>query len=240
LNSVPPAALQVGPSGSGKSTIAALLNRFYRPSSGDILVNGYHGWAIPRSEYLKHVSVVRQTPHLFTDTVLNNIAYGAVAYRQVTREEVIEAAMMANAHEFIMKLPEGYDTMLGDGAGAVQLSGGQKQRLAIARALLKNASLLVLDEATSALDSESEALVQDALEKLIKGRTVVVIAHRLSTVIHADQIAVVKDGRIAEIGTHQKLMKSKGLYSSLMNTQIGAFNTEAAIRALESSSSSKL
>eukprot|EP00596_Hydrurales_sp_CCMP1899_P004513 CAMPEP_0119038552 /NCGR_PEP_ID=MMETSP1177-20130426/7533_1 /TAXON_ID=2985 /ORGANISM="Ochromonas sp, Strain CCMP1899" /LENGTH=256 /DNA_ID=CAMNT_0007001285 /DNA_START=1341 /DNA_END=2111 /DNA_ORIENTATION=+ len=220
----------VGPSGAGKSTIASLLNRFYEPTAGEFLINGIHSKDIDRDDYLRYVSVVRQSPSLFTDTIANNIGYGAVAYKTVSREEIIESAKAANAHDFIQSLPEGYDTVLGDGTGYVQLSGGQKQRVAIARALLKNAPLLVLDEATSALDSESESLVQDALDKLIKGRTTVVIAHRLSTVIGADQIVVVKDGTIAETGQHEELMTRKGFYFNLMNTQMSAYNPYAIVQ----------
>lgn len=214
----------VGPSGAGKSTIAALLNGFYEPSSGAITVNGVGRAGVPKEAYLSRVSAVRQAPALFTDTVANNIAYGAVAYRPVTRADVVTAATLANADTFIRRLPGGYETMLGEGSGFVQLSGGQKQRIAIARALLKNASLLILDEATSALDAESEALVQDALVRLIEGRTTVVIAHRLSTVINADQIAFVKDGAIAEVGTHDTLMARKGMYYGLMSIQMSGYD----------------
>jgi ABC-type multidrug transport system fused ATPase/permease subunit len=216
----------VGPSGAGKSTVAALLNGLYEPTSGAIRVDGVGRARAGGSNdaYLRRVSVVRQAPALFTDTVANNIAYGAVAYRPVSQGDIERAAQLANADEFIRRLPLGYETMLGDGAGYVQLSGGQKQRIAIARALLKNASLLILDEATSALDAESEALVQDALGRLIEGRTTVVIAHRLSTVINADQIAFVKDGTVAEVGTHESLMARKGLYYGLMSMQMSGYD----------------
>lgn len=213
----------VGPSGAGKSTIASLLNRFYDVTGGTMIVDGVNSSLLSKEKYLQRVSVVRQSASLFTDTIAANIAYGAQAYRTVTQDEIIQASKAANAHNFIMSLPEGYQTRVGDDEGCVQLSGGQKQRVAIARAIIKNASLLVLDESTSALDSESEALVQESLTRLMKGRTTVVVAHRLSTVISADQIAVVKDGQIAEIGTHHDLMKKKGFYHSLMSTQLNAF-----------------
>jgi ABC-type multidrug transport system fused ATPase/permease subunit len=225
---IPPGKITalVGPSGAGKSTIASLLNQYYIASDGNTIVDGIDLSLLPRDEYLSRVSVVRQASSLFTDTISNNIAYGTIAYRPVTQAEIVSAAKAANAHDFIMNLPEGYETLIGDREGCVQLSGGQKQRITIARAIIKNASLLVLDESTSALDSESEALVQDSLNRLMKGRTTVVIAHRLSTVINADQICVVKEGKIAEIGTHENLMQKKGFYYSLMSTQVSAYTPE--------------
>ena len=213
----------VGPSGSGKSTLANLLCRLYEAKPGSVFIDDRDITAIPVSDYLARVSIVRQQPTLFTDSVYNNIAYGAVGYRPVSREEVIEAAKAANAHDFISKLPEGYDTVLGSGAGMVSLSGGQKQRVCIARALLKNAPLLILDESTSALDSASEQLVQESLQRLMKGRTTVVVAHRLSTVINADLICVVREGKVVEQGTHGALMTRRGDYWNLMQTQAGAY-----------------
>jgi ABC-type multidrug transport system fused ATPase/permease subunit len=213
----------VGPSGAGKSTIASLLGLFYTASDGEITVDGLDIHRIPKDEYLKKVSIVRQTPYLFTDTLANNIAYGAISYRVVTMEEIIAAAKTANAHDFIMSLPEGYNTVIGSGSGCVQLSGGQQQRVSMARAILKDASLLILDESTSALDSESEALVQESLSRLMSNRTTVVIAHRLSTIINADQICVVREGKIAEVGVHKELMEKRGYYYSLMNTQMNNY-----------------
>jgi ABC-type multidrug transport system fused ATPase/permease subunit len=213
----------VGPSGAGKSTIASLLGLFYTASDGEITVDGLDIHRIPKDEYLKKVSIVRQTPYLFTDTLANNIAYGAISYRVVTMEEIIAAAKTANAHDFIMSLPEGYNTVIGSGSGCVQLSGGQQQRVSMARAILKDASLLILDESTSALDSESEALVQESLSRLMSKRTTVVIAHRLSTIINADQICVVREGKIAEVGVHKELMEKRGYYYSLMNTQMNNY-----------------
>ena len=213
----------VGPSGSGKSTLANLLCRLYEAKPGSVFIDDRDITAIPVSDYLARVSIVRQQPTLFTDSVYNNIAYGAVGYRAVSREEVIEAAKAANAHDFISKLPEGYGTVLGSGAGMVSLSGGQKQRVCIARALLKNAPLLILDESTSALDSASEQLVQESLQRLMKGRTTVVVAHRLSTVINADLICVVREGKVVEQGRHGALMTKRGDYWNLMQTQAGAY-----------------
>ena len=228
---IPPGKITalVGPSGAGKSTIASLLNQYYVASNGNTIVDGIDVSLLPRDEYLSRVSVVRQASSLFTDTISNNIAYGTIAYRPVAQAEIIAAAKAANAHDFIMNLPEGYDTIIGDREGCVQLSGGQRQRISLARAIIKNASLLVLDESTSALDSESESLVQESLNRLMKGRTTVVIAHRLSTVINADQICVVKEGKIAEIGTHEDLMMKKGFYYSLMSTQMASFTPEPIV-----------
>lgn len=215
----------VGPSGSGKSTIASILNRFYLPTSGNVIIDDSIDMSdISSLEYLDRVSVVRQSPGLFTDTIENNIAYGANSCKHVTEVDIIRAAKLANAHEFIMKLPGNYQTVLGDGNGKLQLSGGQKQRIAIARAILKDSSLLVLDESTSALDSESEAFVQESLSKLMKNRTTVVIAHRLSTIMNADQICLVSRGQVLEVGNHQELMLKRGLYYSLMSTQTQAYN----------------
>ena len=213
----------VGPSGAGKSTIASLLSLFYSVHDGQITVDGLDIHRIPKDEYLKKVSIVRQTPFLFTDTLANNIAYGAIGYRTVTMDEIIAAAKNANAHDFIMGLPEGYNTVIGSGSGCVQLSGGQQQRVSMARAILKDASLLILDESTSALDSESEALVQESLSRLMSNRTTVVIAHRLSTIINADQICVVREGKIGEVGAHKELMEKRGYYYSLMNTQMNNY-----------------
>lgn len=206
----------VGSSGAGKSTIVQLLARFYEPSGGRITLAGVDVRKFDKSEWARAVSIVNQEPVLFAMTVAENIAYG-LPNKAVSEAEIVAAAKAANAHDFIVSLPEGYDTMVGE-RGSL-LSGGQRQRIAIARALLKNAPILILDEATSALDSVSERLVQGALDRLMKGRTTLVIAHRLSTVQAADQIAVCADGNVIEVGTHAELIAKEGTYASLVNTQ---------------------
>ena len=204
----------VGPSGAGKSTMADLLPRFYDVTEGAIRIDGRDIRTLRLEELTDLMGIVTQESILFNDTVFNNIAF---AMPGATREEVIAAARVANADEFIRQMPQGYDTNIGD-RGA-KLSGGQRQRIAIARAVLKNPPILILDEATSALDTESERLVQDALTKLMGGRTSLVIAHRLSTIRHADEIYVVQDGRIVEHGRHKDLVANHGLYSHLCNLQ---------------------
>ncbi|KAJ8438002.1 hypothetical protein Cgig2_029983 [Carnegiea gigantea] len=193
----------VGPSGAGKSTVVQLLARFYEPTIGRITVAGEDIRTFDKSEWARVVSIVNQDPVLFSVSVAENIAYGRPD-ADVSKDDIIKAAKAANAHEFIISLPEGYDTLVGERGGL--LSGGQRQRIAIARALLKNAPILILDEATSALDTVSERLVQEALDHLMKGRTTLVIAHRLSTVQNAHQIALCSDGRITELGTHSELL----------------------------------
>ncbi|PSS33120.1 ABC transporter B family member 28 like [Actinidia chinensis var. chinensis] len=210
----------VGPSGAGKSTIVQLLARFYEPTGGRITVAGEDVRTFDKSEWARVVSIVNQEPVLFSLSVGENIAYG-LPDDYVSKEDVIKAAKAANAHDFIISLPQGYDTHVGERGGL--LSGGQRQRIAIARALLKNAPILILDEATSALDAVSERLVQDALNHLMKGRTTLVIAHRLSTVQNAHQIALCDDGRITELGTHFELLGQKGQYAALVGTQRLAF-----------------
>ncbi|KAJ9164138.1 hypothetical protein P3X46_023746 [Hevea brasiliensis] len=210
----------VGPSGAGKSTIVQLLARFYEPTRGKITVAGEDVRTFDKTEWARVVSIVNQEPILFSVSVGENIAYG-LPDDNVSKDDIIKAAKAANAHEFIISLPQGYDTLVGERGGL--LSGGQRQRVAIARALLKNAPILILDEATSALDAVSERLVQDALNHLMKGRTTLVIAHRLSTVQNAHQIALCSGGRVAELGTHFELLAKKGQYASLVGTQRLAF-----------------
>lgn len=204
----------VGSSGAGKSTLVHLLPRFFDVSGGRILVDNHNVREVTLSSLRSQIGIVTQDTVLFNDTVRNNIAYGQP---QVAMKEVEGAARAALAHDFIQALPAGYDTVIGE--RGVRLSGGERQRLAIARALLKNAPVLILDEATSALDSESEALVQSALHNLMSGRTVLVIAHRLSTIRRADRIVVIENGTIADIGTHEELMTRFGTYRRLYELQ---------------------
>jgi subfamily B ATP-binding cassette protein MsbA len=207
----------VGPSGSGKSTLIDLIPRFYEPAQGRILIDGVDTREIKLPALRKLTGIVSQETVLFHDTVLNNIAYGAAG--EYTQEQIEAAARAANAHEFIMELPSGYNTLLGE--RGTRLSGGQRQRLAIARALLSDPPILILDEATSALDTESERLVQEAIDRLLRGRTVFVIAHRLSTIAHADQILVLDRGEIVEQGSHAELLARRGAYHRLYSLQFG-------------------
>ncbi|MEO6904114.1 MAG: ABC transporter ATP-binding protein [Bacteroidia bacterium] len=204
----------VGQSGSGKTTLADMLPRFYDTTEGEILIDGVALKNIKLKSLRALMGIVTQESILFNDTVYNNIAFGI---ENVTLEQVTEAATIANAHEFISQMPEGYQTNIGDRGG--KLSGGQRQRISIARAVLKNPPILILDEATSALDTESERLVQDALNKLMKNRTSIVIAHRLSTIQHADEIIVMQKGRIIERGTHTALLSANGTYKKLSDLQ---------------------
>lgn len=204
----------VGPSGAGKTTLFELLQRFYDPQKGQITLGGTDiRWFEP-SELRHTMALVPQQPVLFSNDVYHNIRYGSM---EATDEQVIAAAKSAHAHDFIMKLPQGYHSYLGE--RGVRLSGGQRQRIAIARAILKDPSILLLDEATSALDSESEHHVQQALEELMRGRTTIIIAHRLSTIQHADQIAVLDQGCLVEVGTHSELIAKSQLYKRLVDLQ---------------------
>jgi subfamily B ATP-binding cassette protein MsbA len=204
----------VGSSGAGKSTLVSLVPRFFDVTSGRITVDGHNLSDVSLASVRSQIGVVTQETVLFNDTLRNNIAYGQPG---IPQKEVEAAARAALAHDFIADLPAGYETVIGE--KGVRLSGGERQRIAIARALLKNAPILILDEATSALDSESEALVQSALQNLMRGRTVIVIAHRLSTIRRADRIVVVENGTIADIGTHEELMQKLGTYRRLYELQ---------------------
>ena len=204
----------VGPSGGGKSTISDLIPRFYDVTGGEILIDGINIKDYQQESLRQNIGVVSQDTILFNDTIENNLRMGK---RDATMEEIIAAAKIANAHNFIMETEHGYQTNIGD--RGMKLSGGQRQRLSIARAVLKNPPILILDEATSALDTESEKLVQDALDSLLQGRTSIVIAHRLSTIYNADMIYVVEEGHIIEHGSHQELMKKGGLYCKLVEMQ---------------------
>jgi subfamily B ATP-binding cassette protein MsbA len=204
----------VGPSGAGKSTIANLLPRFYDTTAGSITIDGHNIAEVTLNSLREQVGIVPQETVLFNGTLYDNILYGRL---EATRDEVEAAAKAANAHNFIMEFPNGYETMLGD--RGLNLSGGQRQRIAIARAILKNPRVLILDEATSALDTESERIVQEALDRLMVGRTSFVIAHRLSTIKNANKILVLQRGRIVEVGTHDELMANHKLYSHLYNIQ---------------------
>ncbi|HYS70616.1 MAG TPA: ABC transporter ATP-binding protein [Gemmatimonadaceae bacterium] len=213
----------VGPSGAGKSTLVDLIPRFYEPSEGRILLDGVDTREIKLPVLRALTGIVSQETVLFHDTVRNNIAYGAPG--KYTQQQIEEAAKAANAHSFIMELPRAYDTLLGE--RGTRLSGGQRQRLAIARALLSDPPILILDEATSALDTESERLVQEAVDRLLQGRTVFVIAHRLSTITHADRIVFLDRGEIVEQGTHADLLARRGAYSRLYALQFGGDNGDA-------------
>ena len=204
----------VGPSGAGKSTIANLIPRFYEVTSGKIAIDGHDIRDVTLASLREQIGIVPQETMLFSTTVRENIRYGRL---DATDEEVEAAAKAANADSFIKELPQGYDTPIGE--RGLNLSGGQRQRMAIARAILKNPRILILDEATSALDTESEKIVQAALDKLMIGRTSFVIAHRLSTIFNADQIYVIDNGHVKEHGTHEELLRNNGLYSHLYNIQ---------------------
>jgi subfamily B ATP-binding cassette protein MsbA len=213
----------VGPSGSGKSTLVNLCLRFFDPDRGKVTIDGQDIKHVSVESLREAIALVTQDPVLFDDSIRANIAYGT---KPMVEDRVIRAAQAAAAHDFIMALPKGYDTRVGEAGGL--LSGGERQRIAIARALYKDAPILLLDEPTSSLDSEAEAKVQSALEELMLGRTVLMIAHRLSTVKKADLICVLDQGRIVEIGRHDELVAKGGLYTRLHRTQFGIAGAYAA------------
>ena len=204
----------VGPSGGGKTTICHLIPRFYDVRDGQIFIDGIDANDITRESLRKNIGVVQQDVYLFNSSMKDNILYGRL---DATDDEVVEAAKRANIHDYVMTLPDGYDTIIGE--RGVKLSGGQKQRLCIARVFLKNPPILILDEATSALDNATEIMIQQSLDELCRGRTTLVVAHRLSTVKNADEIAVVSGGKIVERGTHEQLLERNGIYANLYNQQ---------------------
>ncbi len=212
----------VGPSGAGKSTLVALISRFYDPTSGRICVDGHDLRDVTQKSLREQIGIVPQETYLFGGTIRENIVYGRL---EASEEEIMEAAKAANAHDFIMDMPRGYDSIVGE--RGLKLSGGQRQRLAIARAILKDPRILLLDEATSSLDSESEGLVQEALERLMQGRTTIIIAHRLSTVQIADRVAVLERGRLVELGRPAELLEAGGLYARLHSLQFQGMPREA-------------
>jgi len=208
----------VGPSGAGKTTIVSLIPRFYDPIKGSISIDGFDIRDVSLQSLISQIGVVTQDTILFNDTVSANIAYGK---KNVDSARVVDAAKTANAHDFIMEMPDKYNTIIGE--KGFKLSGGEKQRLAIARAIFKNPPILIFDEATSQLDSESEKLVQEAIDRLMRGRTVFVVAHRLSTIKHADNIIVMENGKISDMGRHEELIERKGLYNKLYTMQFAGF-----------------
>jgi subfamily B ATP-binding cassette protein MsbA len=213
----------VGPSGAGKSTLVDLIPRFYDPTEGRVLLDGRDLRGISLKSLRTIMGIVTQETILFNDSVRNNIAYGV---EDVPLSGVIDAAKAANAHDFIAALPEGYDTVIGD--RGVRISGGERQRLAIARAILKDPEILIFDEATSSLDTESEKLVQDAIERLLSHRTNFVIAHRLSTVTNADLILVVDGGELVEVGRHDELLAAGKVYRRLYDLQFKDYSQTSA------------
>ena len=225
-----PTTAVVGPSGAGKSTLARLLYRFYDVTGGAITIDGQDLRKLTQNSLRKAIGIVPQDTVLFNDTVAYNIAYGRPS---ATRDDVIAAARAAHIHEFIESLPKGYDTPVGE--RGLKLSGGEKQRVAIARTILKNPPILLFDEATSALDSRSERAIQHELDQIARERTTLIIAHRLSTVVHAQQIIVMDKGRIVERGTHAELLRANGLFAQMWALQQRAAQApEAAVAAVAS------
>ena len=204
----------VGPSGGGKTTICHLIPRFYNVEDGEILIDGKEIHSVTMESLRRNIGIVQQDVYLFNASIKENIMYGKL---DATDDEVIEAAKRANIHDAIMDMPHGYDTVIGE--RGVRLSGGQKQRLSIARVFLKNPPILILDEATSALDNTTEILIQNSLDELCKGRTTIVVAHRLSTIKNADEIAVISNGAVIEQGRHDELINKDGMYKELYNLQ---------------------
>ena len=202
----------VGTSGGGKTTVCHLIPRFYNILGGEILIDGKNIKDLTLDSLRRNIGIVQQDVFLFNGTIRENILYGKL---DATEEEMLEAAKLANIHEWVLTLENGYDTEIGE--RGVKLSGGQKQRLSIARVFLKNPPILILDEATSALDNTTEVLIQESLDKLSHGRTTIVVAHRLSTIRRADEIAVIEDGRVTERGTHESLLENGGTYKRLYN-----------------------
>ena len=207
-------AALVGPSGGGKSTVANLLARFWDVGSGKVLVRGKDVRDVRLADLMDHISMVFQRVYLFQDTIYNNIAMGRP---DATREEVMEAAKKARCYDFIMALPNGFDTVIGEGGES--LSGGERQRISIARCILKDAPIVILDEATASVDADNESYIQQAISELCKGKTLLVIAHRLNTIRNANQILVIADGRIAQAGTHKELMEAGGLYRDFVTVR---------------------
>jgi len=215
----------VGPSGAGKSTLVSLIPRFYEPQQGDILIDTTPINEIQVQSLRAHIGNVFQDPYLFAESIAYNIRLGAAEPDSVAHEKVVSAAKLANAHDFIMNFPEQYDSQVGE--RGIQLSGGERQRIAIARVLLRDPKILILDEATSALDADTESHVQEALTNLMKNRTSFVIAHRLSTVLNADKILVLRDGSLVETGTHAELIQRCGVYHNLFQKQFAGMKTSS-------------
>ena len=207
----------VGPSGGGKSTIANLLARLWDVKSGSVAIRGVDTRQVPLAELMDHISMVFQRVYLFQDTIYNNISMGKP---DATEEEVYEAARKARCYDFIMALPDGFQTVVGEGGAT--LSGGEKQRISIARCILKDAPIVILDEATASVDTDNESYIQEAISELVKGKTLLVIAHRLNTIQNADQILVISDGQISQHGTHEELMEQPGIYQDFVRIRMNS------------------